>query len=201
MANFNDFMHDSYNYSIKSGGLQQVPIEIQKAKENLKTAPFKKKPINILPKIANIVNIPTSLIGYLIEKGVTLFKKNKTPIVKKSTIEEIHQTQKKKSVSPVVPESNFMVDEVDKKINAKCGILDLESNKWKSLDNTKRFTVSNSLLSNRLSTYIVVKLYERIDNPEFEYLGDSRIDSYPIYAYKGNNFLSYDLIYEEIVSI
>ena len=201
MANFNDFMHDNYNYSIKGGGLQQVPIEIQKAKEISKSNTIKKKPIIILPKIVNVVNLPTSLIGHLIEKGLTLFKKNKTPIVKKSVIEEIQQTQKKKSVSPVVPESNFMVDEVDKKINAKCGILDLESNKWKSLDNTKRFTISNSLLSNRLSTYIVVKLYERIDNPEFEYLGDSRIDSYPIYAYKGNNFLSYDLIYEEIVSI
>ena len=202
MGNFNDFMHNNYNYSIKAGGLQQVPIEIQKAKENLKTTPVKKKPMNILPKIANIVNIPTSLIGYLIEKGLVLFKKSKTPIVKKPLIEEIHHTQKKKSVSPVVPESNFMVDETDKKINAKCGILDLESKTWRSVDmDNKRFPVNEALLNSRLSTYIVVKLYERINDPEFEYLGDSRIDRYPIYAYKGNKFLSYDLIYEEIVSI
>ena len=202
MGSFNDFMHDNYNYSIKAGGLQQVPIEIQKAKENSKAKLIKKKPITILPKIVNIVNLPASLIGYLFEKGIQAFKKSKTPVVKKSVIEEIQHTQKKKSVSPVVPKSTFMVDEVDKKVNAKCGLLDLESKTWSSLDNTQlRFYINNDLLKSRLNDYIVVKLYEKINNPEFEYLGDSRIDSYPIYAYKGNKFLSYDLIYEEIVSI
>jgi hypothetical protein len=202
MGSFNDFMHDNYNYSIKAGGLQQVPIEIQKAKENSKTKLIKKKPITILPKIVNIVNLPASLIGYLFEKGIQAFKKSKAPVVKKSVIEEIQHTQKKKSVSPVVPKSTFMVDEVDKKVNAKCGLLDLESKTWSSLDDTHlRFPINNNLLSSRLNDYIVVKLYEKINNPEFEYIGDSRIDSYPIYAYKGNKFLSYDLIYEEIVSV
>jgi hypothetical protein len=202
MGSFNDFMHNNYNYSIKAGGLQQVPIEIQKAKENSKAKLIKKKPITILPKIVNIVNLPASLIGYLFEKGIQAFKKSKAPVVKKSVIEEIQHTQKKKNVSPVVPKSTFMVDEVDKKVNAKCGILDLESKTWSSLDNTQlRFYINNDLLRSRLNDYIVVKLYEKINNPEFEYLGYSRIDSYPIYAYKGNKFLSYDLIYEEIVSV
>lgn len=203
MGSFNDFMHDNYNYSIKAGGLQQVPIEIQKAKENSKAKLIKKKPITILPKIVNIVNLPASLIGYLFEKGIQAFKKSKAPVVKKSVIEEIQHTQKKKSVSPVVPKSTFIVDEVDKKINAKCGLLDLESKKWSSLDINKQmwFPVDDNILSSRLNDYIVVKLYEHINNPEFEYLGNSRIDSYPIYAYKGNKFLSYDLLYEEIVSL
>jgi hypothetical protein len=202
MGSFNDFMHDNYNYSIKAGGLQQVPVGIQKAKEISKSNTIKKKPITILPKIVNIVNLPTSLIGYLLDKGIQLFKRQKAPVVKKSVIEEIQHTQKKKNVSPVVPKSTFMVDEVDKKVNAKCGLLDLESKTWSSLDNTQlRFYINNDLLKSRLNDYIVVKLYEKINNPEFEYLGDSRIDSYPIYAYKGNRFLSYDLIYEEIVSI
>ena len=203
MGSFNDFMHDNYNYSIKAGGLQQVPIEIQKAKESSKSNTVKKKPITILPKIVNIVNLPTSLIGYFLDKGIQLFKRQKAPIVKKSVIEEIQHTQKKKNVSPIVPKSTFMVDEVDKKVNAKCGLLDLESKKWSSLDVNKQmwFPVDDNILSSKLNDYIVVKLYERINNPEFEYLGNSRIDSYPIYAYKGNKFLSYDLIYEEIVSI
>lgn len=202
MGSFNDFMHDNYNYSIKAGGLQQVPVGIQKAKEISKSNTIKKKPINILPKIVNIVNLPTSLIGYLLDKGIQLFKRQKAPVVKKSVIEEIQHTQKKKNVSPVVPKSTFMVDDVDKKIDAKCGILDLESKTWASLDNSHiRYPVDNNILSSKLNDYIIVKLYERINNPEFEYLGDSRIDKYPIYAYKGNRFLSYDLIYEEIVSI
>jgi hypothetical protein len=202
IRNFNDFMHDNYNYSIKSGGLQQVPIEIQKAKEISKSAPVKKKPITIFTKIVNIVNLPTSLIVYLFEKGIQIFKRHKTPIIKKSVIEEIQHKQKKKNVSPVVPKSTFMVDDVDKKINAKCGLLDLESKTWSSLDDTNlRFPINNNLLSSRLNDYIVVKLYDKTNNPEFEYLGDSRIDTYPIYAYKGSNFLSYDLLYEEIVSI
>ena len=202
MGSFNDFMHDNYNYSIKAGGLQQVPIEIQKAKENSKTKLIKKKPITILPKIVNIVNLPASLIGYLFEKGIQAFKKRKAPVVKKSVIEEIQHTQKKKNVSAVVPKSTFMVDEVDEKVNAKCGLLDLESNTWENIDiDPKRYPVNDNILRSRLVTHAVVKLYEKISHPDFEYLGDSRIDRYPIYAYKGHNFLSYDLIYEEIVSI
>jgi len=213
MGNFNDFMHDNYNRSIY-GGLQQVPIDIQKAIKNTKKGKeivsTKKNLFNLTLEISTL---PTTLISKLMEnifnKLSNLFKNRKKPQVKTSTIEEIHVASKSKKESSVIPESSFnKVDDIDKNINAKCGLLDLESNTWRNIDtarhinvDTTRYPVNENILRNRLVTHAVVKLYEKINHPDFEYLGDSRIDRYPIYAYKGHNFLSHDLIYEEVVSI
>ena len=207
MANINDFMHGYYNYN-NTQGLQQIPslidsqIEEAKNKKNPKVEITKKKSIDILPKITDLANIPTSFIVYLIEKIGNAISKKEKPLFNKPEIEEIQHKQKKKSDSTLAPDSTFMFADSDKKINAKSGLLNLENNTWKSINTShSRYSINESVISNRLSNYIVVKLYEPIDNPEFEYLGDSKIDKFPIYAYKGNNFLSYNLLYKQIVSV
>jgi hypothetical protein len=53
-----------------------------------------------------------------------------------------------------------------------------------------------------LKRSIVISLYDfDIERSDLEFIGNSRIDSRPIYRYIGNDFSKFDLPYEELVSL
>ena len=52
----------------------------------------------------------------------------------------------------------------------------------------------------RLSEGIVISLEFKVDRRDLEFVGNSRVDGKPVYLYVGNDFGSFNLPFEEVVS-